>query len=165
MNKLKVELKAKNDALASVHADLMKYKDKRENLINAYMTCLEFQELMTKHDEWLYLTLFPVGWNAGIWAVREKFPEVDPMDFEPPGDPIIIKQLMESTEDQEIEEWESEGETEEKEEEGSMERILDPVVTPLKSPGIQSSSSSGSSSSEDGEEGLKDIEFEPLNVP
>lgn len=55
VKKLEAELKAKNDALASAHADLVKYKDKRENLINAYITSPDFQELMTKHEKGIYL--------------------------------------------------------------------------------------------------------------
>lgn len=91
VKKQEAKLKAKNDSLDSAHAELVKYKDKWENLINAYMTSPELQELMTKHDEGLYPNLFPVGWNASIRAVRERFPEVDPMDLEPPSDPVIIK--------------------------------------------------------------------------
>lgn len=81
-------------------------------------------------------------------------------DFEPPSDPVIIKQLMESTEDQEMEEGESEGKTEEEGEDSDQERILDPNVTPLKAPRTQSSSSSGHE-----EEGHKDMEFEPFDAP
>lgn len=124
---------------------------------------MTFQELMTKHDEGLYPTLFPVGWNAGIRAVREKLHEVDPMDFEPPNGPIIIKQLMENVEDQVMEEGESEGEFEEGGDERDPERILDPNITPLKVARTQSSSSF-CSSSDDEEEGHKDMESDPLNV-
>lgn len=96
-------------------------------MIKAYMTSLEFQELMTTHDEGLYPTLFFVGQNLGIRTIRENFPKVDPIDFEPPSDPVI----MESAEDQEMEHGESEGETEEEGDEGNREWILDPNVTLL----------------------------------
>lgn len=152
-------MKDKNDALASAHADLVKYKDKRENQMNVYMTSPEFQELMTKHDEGLYPTLFPVGWNAGVRAVKEKFPAVDPASFKPPTYPIIIKQLMEILEDLEMKEGESEDEEEE-----DPERILDPNVTPLRATADQSSSSSSSFSSEDEEGGQRDMDSEPSNV-
>lgn len=158
MKKQETDLKAKEDALASTHVNLVKFKDKRENLINAYMTSPEFQELITKHDERLYPTLFSVGWNAGIQAVRERLPKVDPMDFEHPSDPIIINQLMESAEDKNIEEGEREGETEGGEDQEEEDRILDPAMTPLKAPGTQGSSNSSFSSSDNEEEGHMDFE-------
>lgn len=96
--------------------------------------------------------------------MREKFPEVDPRDFESPNDPIIIKQLMQNVKDQEMEEGESEGEFEEEADERNPEWNLDPNITSLKIPGIQSSSRSSSSSSDKEEEGHKDMESEPSNA-
>lgn len=71
---------------------------------------------------------------------------------------------MESAEDHEMHEGESEGETEGDEEHGNMERILDLEMTPLKALEIQSSSSSSSSSRDDEGEGHKDLESEPSNA-
>ena len=70
--RVKVEgrLKTKEEELANAHADLVKYKDKREKMINSYMTSPEFQALMTQHDEAIYPSHFAIGWDAALKAVN-----------------------------------------------------------------------------------------------
>lgn len=61
MTKVEGRLKAKGEELANVHADLVLYKDKREKLINSYMSSSEFKGLMTRHND----GLLPIHFLSG----------------------------------------------------------------------------------------------------
>lgn len=161
--KLEGCLKTKEDELAEVHTDLVKDKDKREKLINFYMTSPKFKDLMTQHDVAIFPAHFSISWDSALKVVQKKFSQLNPSDFPRPVDPVILKQLMAEQKSETEDGSEEESDEEDKEEEvGQGQRILDPNSTPLKAP-VQDPSSSSSEESSEGEDEEEGEPFKKKN--
>lgn len=121
--KLERYLKAKEDEVAEAHADLVKYKDRREKLINSYISSTEFRDLMTMYDETIYPANLSIGWNSALKDVQKKFSQLKLSEFPRPEDPVVLMQLMVEQESEAEEEREEESNGGEEEEEVEQDHV------------------------------------------
>ena len=81
-------LKEKEEELARAHAELVKLRSDKEDLIDEYMESKPFKDLMEFHDEGLFPVQFTQGWNQALDAVSQKHPGmIDTAEFISPHPP------------------------------------------------------------------------------
>ena len=132
------QLKAKEEELAKAHAELVKLRSDKEDIIDEYMESQKFKDLMELHDEGLYPVQFSEGWDKAVAAISAKHPGViNPRDFVSPNLPQV---------EEDGDEWDDLLASP-----PPGDRIIDPDGTPLKTPGRASRSPSPSFEGEDKE--------------
>lgn len=86
-------MKAKEEQLADAHAEFVKLRSERDKVIDAYMDTEDFVHVMRVHDDDVFPGFFRTGWEAGVKAVQENYPEIDLADYPTPEDPILLQQF------------------------------------------------------------------------
>ena len=86
-------LKNKEDELADTHTELLQLRDERDKTIDAYLDSEEFVQVMRAHDDTVFPGFFRTGWGAGISAVQQHYPEIDPGTYQSPDDDAFIQQF------------------------------------------------------------------------
>lgn len=86
-------MKDKEEQLPKAHTELIRLRHERDGTIDAYMETYEFVHVMRAHDEIFFPGFFRTGWNAGVRAVQEQYPEINPVEYQSPDDSALIQQF------------------------------------------------------------------------
>ena len=90
---LEEKLKNKEEELADTHTELLQLRDERDRSIDNYLDSEEFVQVMRAHDDTVFPGFFRTGWDAGISAVQQHYPEIDPGTYQSPDDDALIQQF------------------------------------------------------------------------
>lgn len=84
------KLKDKEEELASAHAELVKLRSDKEDVIDEYMGSEKYKDLMEIHDEGLYPTQFTFRWDKAMEAILDNYHGMFHLkDFVSPEQPMI----------------------------------------------------------------------------
>lgn len=86
-------MKDKEEELVDAHAELFQLRDERDRIIDAYMEKDEFVQVMRAHEDAVFPYFFRSGWNAGVSAVQEYYPDLNPGDYQCPDDAALIQKF------------------------------------------------------------------------